>query len=170
MAGSDNVNFFLYERFPRLKTEVIIASTSVSAKAPAVRRELGKILGLPDGGGNDEPIARRPSGKPVSTEIEAILRDFVVAANSGDSAKLRSFISTRFATDPDSPSLDERVQRFGNLRETLGTLSILRIERLDEESIEVTVNSSLQGEVKMRVFTDQQMPIRIHAVQVRVGG
>ena len=170
LAGSDNVNFFLYERFPRMKTEVIIASTNVSAKAPAVRRELGKILGLPDPGGEPQPMARRPGGRPASAEITALLRDFVSVANAGDSVKLRAFISTHFATDPDSPSLDERVQRFANLHETLGALSIARIERFDAESVELTVKSSLQGDVQLRVFVDEQMPPRIHAVQVRVGG
>jgi CubicO group peptidase (beta-lactamase class C family) len=170
LAGSDNVNFFLYERFPRMRTEVIIASTNVTAKAPAIRREIGKVLGLPDPEGGRGSVARRPGGKPVSTEVAALIREFVAAANSGDPVRLRSFVSTRFATDPDSPSLDERVQRFGNLHETLGALSIERVERFDEESVDVTVKSALQGEVQMRVFTDQAMPIKIHGIQVRVGG
>lgn len=170
LAGSDNVNFFLYERFPRMRTELIIASTNVTSKAPAIRRELGKVLGLPDPEREPGPVARRAGGKPASTEVAALVRDFVVAANSGDAVKLRLFITTHFATDPDSPSLDERVQRFSSLHETLGVLSIARIERFDEESVEVTVNSSLQGEVQMRVFVDQQLPARIHGIQVRVGG
>ena len=106
----------------------------------------------------------------MSTEISELIRDFVVAANSGDSVKLRSFISTRFATDPDSPTLDERVQRFSNVHETLGAITVMRIERFDEESVDVTVNSPLQGQVQLRVFVDQEMPVRIHAVQLRVGG
>ncbi|CAN5451243.1 hypothetical protein BH09GEM1_BH09GEM1_36780 [soil metagenome] len=91
LAGSDNVNFFLSERFLRMKVEVIIASTSVTSKAPAIRRELGKILDLPDGGRNEEQVTRRPGGKPASAEIEKLLRDFVVAENSGDVARLRAF-------------------------------------------------------------------------------
>lgn len=170
LAGSDNVNFFLYERLPRMRTEFIIASTNVTAKAPAVRRELGRILGLPDPEREPETVARRKGGKPVSTAISDLVRDFVVAANSGDSVKLRSFISTRFATDPDSPTLDERVQRFSNVHETLGAITVMRIERFDEESVDVTVNSPLQGQVQLRVFVDQEMPVRIHAVQLRVGG
>lgn len=170
LAGSDNVNFFLYERLPRMRTELIIASTNVTAKAPAVRRELGKIIGLPDPGGEPETVARRAGGKPVSTEISELIRDFVVAANSGDSVKLRSFISTRFASDPDSPTLDERVQRFSNVHETLGAITVVRIEHFDQESVEVTMNSALQGQVQLRVFVDQEMPVRIHAVQLRVGG
>ena len=169
LAGSDNVNFFLYERFPRLRTELIIASTNVTAKAPAVRRELGKLLGLPDDSGEPQTLTRRPGGKPVSTEIATLLADFVTAANSGDSTKLRAFISTRFATDADSPSLDERVQRFGTLHETLGVISIDRMERFDD-AVDVTLKSQLQGKVQLRVFADQQMPFLIHGIQVRVGG
>lgn len=170
LAGSDNVNFFLYERFPRMRVEIIIASTTVTAKAPAIRRELGKVLGLPNPDREPETVARRAGGKPASAEITALVRDFVAAANSGDSVKLRSFISMNFATDPDSPSLDERVQRFSNLHETLGALSIERIERFDEESVEVIVNSALQGQVQLRVFVDHQLAAKIHGIQVRVGG
>ena len=170
LAGSDGVNFFLYERLPRVHVEMIIASTNVTAKAPAIRRELGRILGLRDA--DDEPgvTTQRAGGKPVSTEIATLIRDFVAAANSGDSAKLRSFIATHFATDPDSPTLDERVKRFGNLHETLGVMSIERIERFNEENIEVRVKSPLQGGALLRVFVDQQLPVRIHAIQLLLGG
>ena len=170
LAGSDGVNFFLYERLPRMHVEMIIASTNVGAKAPAIRRELGKILGLRDPDGEPGTTAQRAGGKPVSTEITTLIRDFVAAANSGDSVTLRTFISTHFATDPDSPTLDERVQRFGNLHETLGVMSIERIERFNDENVEVRVKSTLQGGALLRVFVDQQMPIRIHGIQLLLGG
>lgn len=78
--------------------------------------------------------------------------------------------STHFATDPDSPTLDERIQRFSNLHETLGAITIERIERFDNGSVEVSLKSALQGDVQMRVMADQQMPFLIHGIQVRVGG
>jgi hypothetical protein len=170
LAGSDGVNFFLYERFPRMKTEVIIASTSVTSKAPAIRRELGKVLGLPADGGPAESVARRPGGKPASTEITALLRDFIAVENTGDSTRIRPFIAEHFASDPDSPTLDERVTRFSTLHETIGALSIDRIEAFDDGSVELTLTSQLQGLVVMRVNADTQMPWRIHGIQVRVGG
>ena len=170
LAGSDGVNFFLYERFPRLKTDVIIASTNVTAKAPAIRRELGKVLGLPDDRGPSESIARRPGGKPASTEITALLRDFIAVENSGDSTRIRPFIAAHFANDPDSPTLDERVTRFSTLHETLGALSIDRIEAFDDGTVELTLSSQLQGVVMMRVNADAMMPWHIHGIQVRVGG
>ena len=60
LAGSDGVNFFLYERFPRMRTEIIIASTNAAMKAPAIRRELGKVMGLPspDGEPSEAIVAR----------------------------------------------------------------------------------------------------------------
>ncbi|MEP6617794.1 MAG: serine hydrolase domain-containing protein [bacterium] len=53
LAGSDGVNFFLYERFPRRRTEILIASTNAAFKAPAIRRILVKMLSLPDPDGGE---------------------------------------------------------------------------------------------------------------------
>jgi CubicO group peptidase (beta-lactamase class C family) len=171
LAGSDGVNFFLYERFPRMKTEVIIASTNVVSKAPAIRRELGKVLGLPnpDGEGGGQ-VARRPGGKPAPDEIAALLRNFVAVGNSGDTTRLRTFISAHFAVDPDSPTLNERVTRFSTIHETVGAMTIDRIEQFPDGSVEMTVSSQLQGTVLMRVVADAQMPYLIHGIQVRIGG
>jgi CubicO group peptidase (beta-lactamase class C family) len=46
IGGMDGPTFFLYERDPRVATVIIVASTS--ATAPAIRRELEKLLGLAD--------------------------------------------------------------------------------------------------------------------------
>ncbi|MDQ6634139.1 MAG: beta-lactamase family protein, partial [Gemmatimonadota bacterium] len=47
LAGSDGVSFFLYDREPQSRTEIIIASTNAALQAPAIRRALGSLLGLP---------------------------------------------------------------------------------------------------------------------------
>ena len=48
-GGMDGATYFVYERDPRIATVILIASTS--ATAPALRRELEKLLGLTDTGG-----------------------------------------------------------------------------------------------------------------------
>ena len=49
-------------------------------------------------------------------------------------------------------------------------MSIERIERFNDENVEVRVKSTLQGGALLRVFVDQQMPIRIHGIQLLLGG
>ena len=72
------MDFFLYDRFPRMRTEIIIASTNAEAKAPAIRRALGSVLGLPSPGGDPEAqVAQRPDGTPAPAALVAVLNNFI---------------------------------------------------------------------------------------------
>jgi CubicO group peptidase (beta-lactamase class C family) len=171
LAGSDGVNFFLYDRFPGMRTEIIIASTNAAFKAPQLRRELGKVLGLPNPDGNTgDEVARRPGGRPAPAALTAVLTELVATINSGDTAKLRKFITANFATDAGGPTIEERVQRIGGIHENLGDLSIDRIEMFDDGPFEMTLKSAIQGVVVVRVMADRTEPYRIHGLQLRIGG
>jgi CubicO group peptidase (beta-lactamase class C family) len=171
LAGSDGVNFFLYDRFPPARTEVIIASTNAASKAPAVRRELGGILGLPDPGGDgDDNVVRRPGGKPTSPAVSSELTSFVQVLNAGDVPALRKFISDHFASEAGGPTLGERLQRFTGAHDNLGLLTIVRLESFDDGSVEVTLNTAAQGLAVMRVNVDSSAPYLIHGIQIRIGG
>ena len=171
LAGSDGVNFFLYDRFPGMQTGIIIASTNAASRAPQIRRELGKVLGLPDpevGGG--ETVARRPGGKAAPAALVGILNEFVTTIGSGDAVRLRQFIAQHFASDADAPSVDDRVQRMNRMRENLGDISVESIEMFDQGPFEMRLKSSLQGTVIVSVMADHAEPYRIHGLQFRVGG
>ncbi len=53
LGGSEGESYFVYERDPRAGAEMIVASTST--EAPAIRRELDRLLGLPD------PVGQGPN-------------------------------------------------------------------------------------------------------------
>jgi CubicO group peptidase (beta-lactamase class C family) len=170
LAGSDGVNFFIYEREPQSRTELIIASTNAAQQAPAIRRALRAVLGLPAPGMGGEEIARRPGGKLAPAPIEAVLRELVATINTGDSAVVRRFVVDRFAADPRSPPLEERVERISGLRGRLGALTVQRIETFDQGSAEITLETAVQGPAVIRVEVDRAAPYRIHRLQIQVSG
>ncbi|MDB4890645.1 MAG: hypothetical protein JWL61_2500 [Gemmatimonadetes bacterium] len=171
LAGSDGVNFFLYDRFPGMRTEIIIASTNAAMKAPAIRRELGKVLGLPAPDGEpSETIAARQGGKPAPAAIETLLVDLIKTINTGNEATLRKFIGDHFASESGGPTLDERIQRISRLRENLGDISVEKIEMFAEGPVEVRLKSSVQGAAMMKVMINRAEPYRIAGLQIQLGG
>ena len=171
LAGSDGVDFFLYDRFPGMRTEIIIASTNAASKAPQIRRELGKVLGLPNPDAEPgDAVVRRPGGKPAPAALVTVLNDLVKTITAGDTASLRQFIVAHFASEAGGPTVDERVQRLGGIHENLGDISVERIEMFNDGPFEMTLKSSLQGLVVVRVMADRAEPYRIHGLQIRIGG
>jgi CubicO group peptidase (beta-lactamase class C family) len=169
LAGSDGVNFFLYERLPRMRVELIIASTNAAAQAPAIRRQLATVLGLPQMDGPDEPTAKRAGGVAPPAPVAALIEELVRAVNSGDSAALRRFIEEKFTRDPGAPSTDERVSRFGTLHERLGAISVEKMEEFRDGPMEVSIRSAVEGPAVLRVQLAPGTPPRIRAIQVMVG-
>ncbi len=169
LAGSDGTHFFLYERFPGRRLELIIASSNAGAKAPMIRRELGKLLGLPARDGPGEEVAARPGGRPASPSMAAVLREFIGAVNSGSAPVLRAFIAGHFANDAGSPSLDARVARFLEMHERLGALKIERMEVYDTGPTELAV-SSAGDHATIKIGVDAAPPHLIHGIQVLLGG
>jgi hypothetical protein len=171
LAGSDGVNFFLYDREPRSRTEIIIASTNAAFKAPMIRRALGGLLGLPNQGANGgEEMARRPGGKAAPAPVAAVLTGLVNAINAGDSVAMRRFIVEHFAEDEGAPSIDERVRRIGGLHERLGVLTVKKIETFEQGPAEITLESVVQGSAVLKVNVDRAAPYSIHGLQILVEG
>lgn len=171
LAGSDGVNFFLYDRFPRMRVEIIIASTNAAMKAPVIRRELGKVLRLPEpDGGGDENVARRPGGKPAPDAVAAVITGLVKEINANDGASLRRFIADHFASESGAPTVEDRAQRMVGMHEGLGNITVERVEQFDDGSVEATLRSATQGLVMLLATMDLTAPYRIHGVRVRVGG
>jgi CubicO group peptidase (beta-lactamase class C family) len=129
LAGSDGTSFFVYERYPRLGFEILVASNSAHAKAPSVRRALSRVLGIAGDGGSNPAIPT--NGSPVASPgtsgsnapaapDRALVLDFIHLFNGADPGALREFVSTRFAPDPTAPPLDQRIQRMVQSRANLG--------------------------------------------------
>lgn len=171
LAGSDGVDFFLYDRFPRMRTEIIVASTNAASKAPAIRRALGSVLGLPSpDGGPGEEVARRPNGAPAPAALVTVLNDFVATLNRGDTATLRRFLVAHFASDPGGPTVDERVNRLGGTHDELGILSVEGVQAYGDGPYEMRLKSSVQGLIVVTVMADHADPYRVHGLQFRIAG
>jgi hypothetical protein len=125
LAGSDLVNFFLFERLPRERVELIIATNSAEARAPMIRDELAGLLGMPrmERGGNEAAAAPPAGAKPPAPAVAGVVRRFVSAINAADRAALRAFIADNFVADPNAPPIEERLERFATMHERLGTLT-----------------------------------------------
>ncbi len=170
LAGSDGVNFFLYDRFPGMQTEIIIASTNAAQRAPAIRAALGTVLGLPspDGGGGE--VARRAGGKPTPEAVGSVITDLIKSINAGNATALRKYIAEHFTAGPGDPTVDDRMSRIGRLHEALGDMTVRSMESFLGATVDVMLDSTVNGAVLLRVEIDPVSPYRIHGVQVRVGG
>jgi CubicO group peptidase (beta-lactamase class C family) len=174
LAGSDLVNFFLYERDPRSQTEMIIASTNQNMKAPEVRRELAPIIGLPQlngpgGGGGAGPIARA-IGKPVPEGAASVIRDFIAAINKGDKAGLTAFISAHYVLPADQAPAEVRAERLSTMHENLGVLTILSMAVVEDGGVQVVVKSTNEGQALISLDMEQSAPWRIRRLGLQVGG
>jgi hypothetical protein len=170
LAGSDGVNFFLFERSPRLRAEIIVASTNAAMKAPGVRRELEHVLGLPSPDGSPEPVAQRQGGKLVPAAMATVINGLIASINAGDTGALRTYIAAHFTAAADDPTVDERLQRISRLHEALGNIIVKSIETFADGSVEAQLDSATEGVTVLRLNIDATSPYRIHGLQVRVGG
>lgn len=171
LAGSDGIDFFLYDRFPGMRSEIIIASTNAAMKAPSLRRELGKVLGLPnpDDGGSEQ-VAARPGGKPAPAAMSNVLAALIKTINSGDAVALRKFIVGNFASEAGGPTVDERLERISRVHENLGDITIEKIETFDQGPVEMKVKSSVQGAALLKFTMSRAEPYRIYGLQIMIGG
>ena len=171
LAGSDGVNMFLFDRFPMAGTEIIIASTNATMKAGMIRKQIGPILGLPDpDAGPSEQVARRPGGTPGGPQHVSLMEGLLKALNSGDAKVIRAFVTEHFASGPESPTVEERVERLGRMHENLGALSLTSIEVFGSGPADVAVTSGVQGRALLKVTFTPSAPLRIQALQVLLGG
>jgi len=169
LAGSDLVNFFLYDRFPRAHTEILIATNSAEFGGQPVRAAIGPILGLPSpDGGPTVARAARANATPPTPAIAATIRDFVTTLNAADSTKLVTFIAGHFAIEPGTPDAPARARRWLDAHNNLGAIEIKGLDQVEPTVVEMSGVSSDKGPLTLRF---QFAPSgRIQGVQVLVGG
>jgi CubicO group peptidase (beta-lactamase class C family) len=170
LAGSDGVNFFLYDRDPIARTEMIIASTNAAMKAPVVRRGFARILGLPvdvDGPpGGASSGAKRPAPAPVAQ----VVTGFFAVLNSGDKSAIRNFVMAHFAFDPGSPPLEGRLERMSQIHTNQGSITIKSMGMANPGLVELAASSSVNGPMTLRIQIDSVAPWKIHGIMVLAGG
>jgi hypothetical protein len=174
LAGSDLVNFFLYERMPRMGLEIIMASTNAAMKVPAVRPELGAALGLQEmggpGAGNDDAPLARASGAPVTAGASAVIDQLVALINKGDKEELSKFVTDHFVLSADGPTAKQRGERLSELHSDLGALTIVRKTQVENGPVQVVVKTEREGEAMLVLDMEQVAPFRIRRFGIQVGG
>ncbi len=171
LAGSDLVNFFLYERDPHSRTEMIIASTNAERKAPEVRRALAQVMGLPlDVGDDDGPEAGAVvEGKPPSDAVADVISQLIATINGGSGDALLAFVKAHFDVGEGSPKSETRVERLSEMHSNLGTLEIKGMSDTGDGPVRVGLRTSHEGPATLLVDIDRSGEHRIRRIGVMVG-
>ncbi|MEP6506944.1 MAG: serine hydrolase [Gemmatimonadales bacterium] len=170
LAGSDLVNFFLYERDPMSKTEMIIASNRADRKAPSVRRGLATVVGLPtDVGQGDGGTPLKPNGKPPAAGAAAVINGLIAAMNSGNDKTLLAFITDHFDNTPSSPKPEERVGRIGGVHGNVGNMTVTGMYDSGDGPIQVTIKTENQGPGTLIVDVERGEPYKIKRLGLQIG-
>ena len=170
LAGSDLVNFFLYERLPGRRIEIIIAQNSPDVRPMMVREPIGAVLGLPSP--NDGPSVAagpRPNAKAPTAAVAALVRDFVKAVNDGNAAALTKFIGENFIIEAGSTTAAQRADRFVGMHGNLGDLKVAGLDQVSSDLVEVSVMTANEGAATLKVSIDAAKT-KITSIQVLVGG
>ena len=171
LAGSDLINVFLFERMPRERVEMIIATNSAEFRAPMIRDQLAGILGLPRMGGPGGQTAAAPpaNAKQPTPEVASVLRNFVAAVNTADPAAIRAFIAEHFAADPNAPPIEQRLERFATMHERLGTLTAGAMWMNDDGAVNLSVATEKEGPATFLIDVAPDAP-KLRSIRVMVGG
>jgi len=171
LAGSDLVNFFLYERLPRRRIEFIVASNNAAFGARPVRAAIAEALGLPnDDGGRPVASAPRANAHPPAPAVAAMLTDLVSAINAADSSRVARFVADHFLAEPGAPSAEQRVTRLLAMHQNLGTLTLNGLDQIEPGVVEASVGTAQEGAATMKFMLDTSPSPKIKGIQMLVGG
>jgi CubicO group peptidase (beta-lactamase class C family) len=187
LAGSDMVNFFLYNREPASGYEIMLATNNAQMRGPRVRDQLAQALGIARAGGpgmqveisNAPPRPAAEAGpRPATTAQQglefpqtpaaAAARRWLGAFNSGDAEQMRAFLQ-QYAVPNPARSVDERVQASRGMYEQIGFLTPLRVDATSDTQLTLAVRSAVQGELQLIFAVEPQPPHRLASVQIEAG-
>ena len=171
-AGSDLVHFFLFERLPREQLEIIIATSSAEAPAPMIRDLIAPLLGLSPAGGRratDAPAAPPAGAKAPSPTLAAMIRDVFAAVNGADDATLARVVAERFDLS-DGPPAEQRVARFRQMRDRLGTITPTTMWVDADGALNVAATTAREGAATFLFDMTAASPPKIRSMRVMVGG
>jgi CubicO group peptidase (beta-lactamase class C family) len=172
LAGSDLVHFFVFERMPRERLEIIIATNSAEAPAPMIRDVIAPLLGLPVGGGQramDAPAAPPAGAKEPPPVVAAMIRTVFAAVNAGDSAALARVVTERFDLS-EGPPAEQRVARFHQMHDRLGVITPTAMWLDADGAVNVAATTAREGAATFVFDVTAASPPRIRAMRVMVGG
>jgi CubicO group peptidase (beta-lactamase class C family) len=170
LAGSDLVHFFLFERVPADRLELIVATNSAEAPAPMIRDAIAPLLGLPQRDRRGGPPAPPPSGaRPPEPAVAALIRDVFSAVNADDDLARRRVVEARFVPDA-ATTPEQRVQRLRQMHENLGTLVLVSMWVETRSAVHVSATTAKEGAATFVFDVTPEAPPKIRTIRVMVGG
>jgi CubicO group peptidase (beta-lactamase class C family) len=173
LAGSDLVSFFLYGHFPGAGVEVFVASNRAGAPAPRLLDDLLPIVGIrppPGGRRGDEGPGPRPGSRASFPETGPgrTAAAYLQAYNTGDTAAMRGFFASHADAGPDAPPLAVRMDRFRQMSENLGRLTVESVAE-NSEGIVVRARAANGDLVTLTFLIEGTAPFSLRGVRVEVG-
>ena len=186
LAGSDLVNYFLFNREPQAGVTIILASNNASLNAEQARNRLAGVLGLESGGNRrqvmtkgaepgDTRQADESKATPAKTSFiplpdtpagRAVL-GYLKAYNTGDLAVMRVYIRDSIVQAAgDTRTLDQRLEGYKRIHGDLGTLKLVGVESATAEQIVARVATGHGDEVTMTFDIEARPPYRIRGLRV----
>ena len=171
LAGSDLVSFFLYGLFPGAGIEFVLASNHASAPAASLLDELLPIVGIqPPPGGPRHAEGPAIAAGPARTRLPdtgpgRTVAAYLEAYNSGDTTAMRSFFMERAVAGPETPPMSTRLDRFRQMRENLGRLTVESVTETSD-GIEVRARSAHGDLVTLGFLIEAAAPYRMRGVRV----
>ena len=174
LAGSDLVSFFLYGLFPGAGFEFVLASNHAAAPAPQLLDALLPIVGIraPTRGpahATGPAIASGPAQVRLpDTGPGRTVGAYLDAYNSGDTTAMRAFFTEHTAQGPDAPPLEARLDRYRQMRENLGRLTVESVKESPDGFI-VRARSANGDLVELDFTIEAEAPFRLRGMRVQVG-
>jgi len=186
LAGSDLVNYFLFNREPQAGVTIILASNATTLNAEQVRNRIAGVLGL-EPGGQRRQVVTKDTGTggardtddsketPANTSFiplpdtpagRAVL-GYLKAYNSGDLSIMRGYIRDSIVqATGDTRTLDQRLEGYKRIHGDLGTLKLLGVESATAQQVVARMSTGHGDEVTMTFDIEAGPPYRIRGLRV----
>ena len=173
LAGSDLVSFFLYGLFPGAGIEFVLASNHAAAPAPRLLDALLPIVGIqPPPQGPSHPTGPAIAGAArrglPDTGPGRTVAAYLEAYNSGDTTAMRRFFTERAVAGPETPPLETRLDRYRQMRENLGRLTVESASETPD-GLEVRARAANGDLVTLAFLIEPAAPYRMRGMRVQVG-
>jgi CubicO group peptidase (beta-lactamase class C family) len=171
LAGSDLVNYFVYERLPGRHIEIIIASNTPDVPPRVIRDAIGSVLGLPSD--NDGPPAAagpRANAKAPAPAVAALINDLVKAINGANAAALTTFVGDNFVIAAGTPTAAQRAARFVGMHGNLGELKVVGLDQISDDTVEASLMTANEGAATLKFTITPGSKPRVVGLQISVGG
>ncbi len=173
LAGSDMVNYFLYDREPQAGIVIILASNAAALNAERVRDRVAPIVGLEARGGPrnmEGPNAgeSQPALKELpNTAAANTVRAYFKAFNSGDAAVMSEFMRTLTIQAPgDTRTIDQRLDGYKRMHDDIGNLNLLGMISSTAEQIVACATAGNGDTLTLTFVVEPQAPFRIKAIRI----